>query len=373
MGLDIHNYAERLNRELVYLEKSKLSAANKAVIRRFHDDCIVQGLSKPRIVKLSEVMRTLAGMMRTDLQKAKEADIKALVADMEKKSWTAWTKATHKVILKKFYKWLRGNNEEFPPEVKWLKTAVKRQETTMLSSNELITDEEIKRAIDCCDHPRSKAFLAVLAESGCRVGEIGGLILNNVAFDRHGAILTVMGKTGARRVRIVQSAQRLATWLDCHPFKNNPDAALWINIGTVNYRKPAQYGALAKLIRDAFKRAGITKRCNPHLFRHSRASVLANHLTEFQMNHYFGWTQGSNMPSTYVHLSGKDLDEAILRVPDKRDSGQLLAISSQDTAQKIEHPQKTEDVAAIRSLLQSIIAKKSESELLQIASALVKT
>jgi len=32
------------------------------------------------------------------------------------------------------------------------------------------------------------------------------------------------------------------------------------------------------------------------------------------MNQYFGWTQGSDMPSTYVHLSGRDLDGAILKL-----------------------------------------------------------
>ena len=31
------------------------------------------------------------------------------------------------------------------------------------------------------------------------------------------------------------------------------------------------------------------------------------------MNQYFGWVQGSDMPSTYVHLSGRDVDAAILR------------------------------------------------------------
>lgn len=41
---------------------------------------------------------------------------------------------------------------------------------------------------------------------------------------------------------------------------------------------------------------------------------MANHLTEFQMNQYFGWVQGSNMPSTYVHLSGKDVDNAIFEM-----------------------------------------------------------
>lgn len=32
------------------------------------------------------------------------------------------------------------------------------------------------------------------------------------------------------------------------------------------------------------------------------------------MNQYFGWIQGSNMPSTYVHLSGKEVDKAILEM-----------------------------------------------------------
>jgi ribosomal protein L40E len=41
---------------------------------------------------------------------------------------------------------------------------------------------------------------------------------------------------------------------------------------------------------------------------------MANHLTEAQMNNYFGWKQGSNMPSVYVHLSGRDMDNAILKM-----------------------------------------------------------
>ena len=41
---------------------------------------------------------------------------------------------------------------------------------------------------------------------------------------------------------------------------------------------------------------------------------MANHLTEAQMNNYFGWKQGSKMPSVYVHLSGRDMDNAILKM-----------------------------------------------------------
>lgn len=39
---------------------------------------------------------------------------------------------------------------------------------------------------------------------------------------------------------------------------------------------------------------------------------MANHLTEFQMNQYFGWVQGSDMPSTYIHMNSKKIEESIL-------------------------------------------------------------
>lgn len=65
---------------------------------------------------------------------------------------------------------------------------------------------------------------------------------------------------------------------------------------------------------------GIKKRVHPHLFRHSTATKMANHFTEAQMNQYFGWVQGSKMPSTYVHLSGRDLDGAILELNGLKDN-----------------------------------------------------
>ncbi len=62
------------------------------------------------------------------------------------------------------------------------------------------------------------------------------------------------------------------------------------------------------------ERASVRKAVNPHNFRHSRATHLAKHLTEAQMNEYMGWVQGSDMPSTYVHLSGRDVDQALLKL-----------------------------------------------------------
>lgn len=62
------------------------------------------------------------------------------------------------------------------------------------------------------------------------------------------------------------------------------------------------------------EKAEIKKRIHPHLFRHNRSTHLAKHLTEAQMKQYLGWVQGSDMAAIYVHLSGRDVDNALLRM-----------------------------------------------------------
>ncbi len=75
-----------------------------------------------------------------------------------------------------------------------------------------------------------------------------------------------------------------------------------------------EYQTFRKIIKRAAEKAGINKRVFPYILRHSRATVLANHLTEALMCEYFGWVQGSDSPRTYVHLSGRDIDRAISRI-----------------------------------------------------------
>ncbi|MGC8567488.1 MAG: hypothetical protein ACP5M8_07580, partial [Caldisphaera sp.] len=70
---------------------------------------------------------------------------------------------------------------------------------------------------------------------------------------------------------------------------------------------------VSKMLKEVAVKAGIQKRIYPHLFRHSRASYYANKLTEQQLKAFFGWTGGSQMAATYVHLSGRDIDNAVLQ------------------------------------------------------------
>ena len=76
---------------------------------------------------------------------------------------------------------------------------------------------------------------------------------------------------------------------------------------------PIDYIHIRKLLHDLRERANFQKRLYPHLFRHSRATFYANSLTEQQAKMYFGWSGGSTMVARYTHLSGRDINNAILK------------------------------------------------------------
>jgi site-specific recombinase XerD/ribosomal protein L40E len=240
---------------------------------------------------------------------ADKRDIENLVAGIEQKGYPEWAKHDCKVILRAFYRWLRKC--DYPEEVSWIK--IKSSNSHKLPE-ELLSFEEVLQMVDAADHVRDKAFILTLYESGCRIGELLCLQIKHVGFDNYDAVLLVNGKTGQRRVRVIQSAPKLNQWIENHPLKNDVDAPLWTTIGTNRRYKVWNYGTVKEVLKKIARKAGIKKRVYPHLFRHSRATHLANHLTEAQMKQYFGWVQGSDMASVYVHLSGRDVDNALFKL-----------------------------------------------------------
>lgn len=178
---------------------------------------------------------------------------------------------------------------------------------------DLLTQKEIETLLDNCGNSRDRALISFLYESGCRKGELLSIKIKNAALDEYGAVVTLPeGKTGSRRVRVIYSSSFLREWLNDHPLKNNKEAVLFCSLREP-YNTISDAGLREQLEKIA-KKAGIQKRVNPHSFRHARATHLAEHLTEQQLKNYLGWTPGSNMAQVYVHLSGKNMDDAILKM-----------------------------------------------------------
>lgn len=309
---DIYRKGSSLQAALRRLETQAISDANKNVIRKNDEYLAAQGRSLSRRIKYIQTMGKIAEWLNVDFENTTKDDILRVAARIEGTTdYEPTTREEFKVILRKFFQWLRNTDIGYPPEVAWLK--IKHPPSRGKLPEELLNEDEILAMLGVAEHTRDRAFIAALWESGGRIGEILTLTLGDLEFDANGVVLHVDGKTSRRRVRLVSSAGYLAQWLDQHPARNDKKAPVWVLIGTLKKSGALwSYAAAAARLREIAAKAGVKKRVNPHSFRHARATFLANHFTEFQMNRYLGWTQGSNMPATYVHLSGRDVDKAVL-------------------------------------------------------------
>lgn len=309
---DIYNLGERLERKLKQIENDKdISTHNKKKIIEFERFCRANGIGNARTLRYLHDLSKLAVALPKNLEKATKKDIEAVIGNMESSDYSPRTKLDFKASVKRLYKWLDGG-EEYPESVRWIRTGARKNNDTL--PEDLLTEDEVKKIVGACRNPRDRAIVAVLWESGCRIGELLNLRVRHVSFEENLTRITVHGKTGARRVPLIDSTPYLAEWLENHPMRDKRGSPLWVGIGTVGRDRRLEYAALRKMLQNVARKAKIGKKVNPHNFRHSRATMLANHLTEAQMNQYFGWVTGSDMPSTYVHLSGRDVDDAILKM-----------------------------------------------------------
>ena len=112
------------------------------------------------------------------------------------------------------------------------------------------------------------------------------------------------------------SISYLREWQNAHPDRDNGDAWFFCGIEAGNRGKGLEHANIYKFLRKGLHDAKIDRRIYPHLFRHTRATILASRVTEAPLEAQMGWVHGSRMTQTYVHLSGRDQDNAILRAYD---------------------------------------------------------
>jgi site-specific recombinase XerD len=308
---DLYKREEKLQSLLEEISQAKeINRENATVLLEYDKSMRRDDLSVSRREKVTRTLFIIAKWINKPFKACKKDDIEKVIDEIESRDFSEWTKHDYKAILKKFYKWLR-NSETYPKEVSWIK--VKWLNNNHKLPEDLLTEEEVKQLIEHTYQSRDKAFIAVLYESGCRIGELLSMRIKSLQFDEYGAQLVVNGKTGARRVRVIFSTPYLAQWRNSHPSKSDPNAWLWINTGNVNRGEPLDYPSVRQMLKRVALRAGVRKAVNPHNFRHSRATHLAQDLPEATLNEVFGWVQGSRIPQIYVHMSGRDVDKALLK------------------------------------------------------------
>lgn len=314
---------EDLNNELVRLDRTDLSTEVKDKIKEFVSDIHLAGLSINRQYFYAIRLRQIASLIPDTFLNPSESDIKKVLSRLlsgkigrrvkghnHNGTYSEWEIENYKSTLKKFYPWLL--NEHDPECISWIKT--NNHPNKNVKPDNMITEAELEKIVSVLNNARDKAIVYALYDSGCRIGELLTLRNKDVEFDEYGAILSVTGKTGYRKVRVVgNSISYLREWQNAHPDRDNGNAWFFCGIEAGNRGKKLEHANIYKFLRKGLHNAKIDRRIYPHLFRHTRATILASRVTEAPLEAQMGWVHGSRMTQTYVHLSGRDQDNAILR------------------------------------------------------------
>lgn len=316
--VDIHNRQKNHKRALEALENSKICEENKELILKFvRYKRLSTNISIARQSKYYRYLRILAELLKKPFDKATTEDIEELLEKIYNrpvkrgetvKEASLWTKKDMTIILKAFYKWLKGC--ENPKETAWIKLI--KIENPVLGPDDLLSWEDVEKLSSVCMNVRDEALVKVLWESGCRIGEILSLRIGNIEHRGKGVVIRLrQSKTKRRKILLVRSAGILIRYRNSHPHKEDKSYPLWINLQT---HEQLNYAAAAHIIKRLAKRAKLDKPVNPHTFRKSSATYYAKYLSPSELKARFGWKQSSKMLDIYLHPDEEEVNKRILEI-----------------------------------------------------------
>jgi len=170
---------------------------------------------------------------------------------------------------------------------------------------EVLTKEQVERLLEECGREgfELKVLVALIYETGARVGEILRLRGRDIEFDERGARLWIRrSKSEPRVLRVALYAQLLATLIDAR--KPAPDEPIFTY----------EYNTFLNHLSEAWKRAGLPPAKRKfHVLRHTRATELLKSrvFTEKEMMLWFGWKTRS-MIDVYAKVTMADVEQAYL-------------------------------------------------------------
>lgn len=289
------------------LDRPGILEEQRMVLKRFDKEADKnEGLSPHTRKRQVLVIYALAKKIPKPFKEMQREDIEAYIYALELAPSSV---DQQKISIKKFFKWLY-QSEGYPDAVKWIKLTNNKKRKL---PEDMLSTTEVRAMVEATDNLRDRALVSVLYESACRLGELIGIRQKDVKMDQYGAVIMVNGKTGMRRIRIIDSAPDLILLLNNHPLKGD-DIPLFCDRRFTQQDADTALGrdSVLKLLNLLARRAGLKKHVHPHLFRHSRLTELARDFTESELKIIAGWVGESRMAGTYIHLSGADIDKKIL-------------------------------------------------------------
>lgn len=186
------------------------------------------------------------------------------------------TQNYHMIALRAFFKFLRKRNVNIydPEKIELAKTSSRELD--------LITESELRKLLDAPQNitladKRDKAILELFFSTGLRVSELTSL---DRTLDLTNIELSIRGKGG--KVRVVFISEDAKKYIkDYLNMRTDMDEALFINLspaGQGKYNRGEEMRLSVRSVERIIDKyavlAGISKKCTPHVLRHSFATDL---------------------------------------------------------------------------------------------------
>lgn len=339
--IDIFNSAKRYEKAVEWLGRSEVSEENKELILSFAGDCLIgwggRKLTKIRMTKYVFLLKVLAEQLGKSFHYIDSEDVKRLLLAVDSDpSKGEWSQYDYRVTIRKFVSWLREEHGypgdypnaehlskilpllKYPEEVKKIRI---RTPNKKKPRDEIPVQAEMRYLREASINLRDKAYFAVVEELGPRIGGIGSRQVKHVEFDDLGARVAMEDKTmKGEGVRLITSASYLRDWLESHPFKENKEAPLWVNLSRLPYCEPLDYEGFRRMIQRTVERHNtkaeknglprITRRIHPHGFRYFAQKFELNGGEEKEKNITCPRCRDVNFPkSLYCRRCGLPLND----------------------------------------------------------------
>jgi integrase len=285
----------------------EFTGKNREIIDDYIRYAVLAGKKEKSILGEQWRLKAFVEFMKNEpLNTVEKKDIENFIIH-RKKTCSKTTVHNNFLTLRTFFQWLKPGNDFF--------TGIKsKQPKNNLPVDEVLLPRDVLTLRDAANNQRDRALVMVLWDSATRKGELLNINIGHIQPDKYGATVIVDGKTGKRRIRLIDSVPDLQLYLNIHPLRDDPGAPLFITDRKYNgnYRRLNEQ-TVNNMLNSLADKAGIKKNVYPHAFRHGRLTDLAKRgFNEMELRIFAGWTKESNMPATYLHLSGADIEKKIL-------------------------------------------------------------
>jgi len=203
--------------------------------------------------------------------------------------------------LKYFYCDMLGNDYNF--------SKIQRPKRHEKRLPKVIASENVFRILDRIKNIKHKCMVMLLYSSGLRVGELIGLTIGDVDFER-GTIRVNRGKGDKDRVTVLGS--KIVKYLESYIALYKPNHWLFEGAGG----RPYSASSVRAIIKKASESLELPVKATPHVFRHSFATHSLEMGTDLRFIQELLGHKSSRTTEIYTHVSSPTLQ----KIPSPLDS-----------------------------------------------------